>query len=316
MYIVTGGAGFIGSNIIQGLNQRGIKDILVVDNVKNIDKMQNLIGKTFVDIMPKEEFLIKVINHYDFGMIEGISHQGACSDTMETNGQYIMSNNYEYTKQLIRCSMDRKIPMVYASSASIYGNSKKLTSGHTEFEPLNLYAFSKYLIENHIRKNYKNPTATLVGLRYFNVYGPGEKHKKNMASSVYQFYKELKERGQIKLFGATDAYAAGEQKRDFIYIDDVVDINLHFLMGEFQYGNFDVGTGCPVSFNDLAKCILNEVGGGELQYIDFPETLVGRYQFYTKADLSALRKGGYREPLIAMKDGIKKYIEILNERGL
>jgi len=323
MIIVTGGAGFIGSNLVHGLNQRGLDNILVVDDLSDGDKIRNIESCDIEDYMDKDEFLERIAQGMEFGGPTALYHQGACSDTMETDGRYIMETNYDYSKSLFHYCGEHSIPFIYASSASVYGGGEVFKEESKYEQALNAYAYSKLLFDRYVRKNRSASEAQVVGLRYFNVYGQGEAHKGRMASVAYHFFNQYHEQGFVKLFAGSDGYADGEQLRDFVWVDDVVDVNLHFLEHPEDGGVFNVGTGRAQSFNDVATAVLNTIEGAnktteqwvadkKIQYIDFPEALVGKYQSYTKADLTNLTMSGdYNKNFATVEEGVKNYVEQL-----
>jgi len=323
MIIVTGGAGFIGSNLVHGLNQRGLDNILVVDDLSDGDKIRNIESCDIEDYMDKDEFLERIAQGMEFGGPTALYHQGACSDTMETDGRYIMETNYDYSKSLFHYCGEHSIPFIYASSASVYGGGEVFKEESKYEQALNAYAYSKLLFDRYVRKNRSASEAQVVGLRYFNVYGQGEAHKGRMASVAYHFFNQYHKQGFVKLFAGSDGYADGEQLRDFVWVDDVVDVNLHFLEHPEDGGVFNVGTGRAQSFNDVATAVLNTIEGAnktteqwvadkKIQYIDFPEALVGKYQSYTKADLTNLTMSGdYNKNFATVEEGVKNYVEQL-----
>jgi ADP-L-glycero-D-manno-heptose 6-epimerase len=308
MYIVTGGAGFIGSNIIQHLNNKGITDILVVDNLEQSEKFTNINHCQIADYLDKREFRAK-LEKGKFGhgtKITAVLHQGACSNTMEYNGLYMMDNNYTYSKELLHFAIDHHIPFIYASSAAVYGASTTFVETPEHERPLNIYGYSKLMFDNYVRQIKNEITSPVVGLRYFNVYGPNEHHKGRMASTPHQFIKQLRHSGEIKVFGASHGYADGEHRRDFVCVDDLVAINLHFAHGSQCIGVFNVGTGESSSFNEIAQTLIHFHGRGNITYLPFPDTLIDKYQAFTQANISALRKVGYRAPFIGLAEGLKR----------
>ncbi len=323
MIIVTGGAGFIGSNLVYKLNKNGIYDIIIVDNLKNSSKQRNLNALKFIDFIDKEDF---IENLSSFKKSELIFHQGACSNTMETDGKYMMKNNYEYSKKILHHCIDNKIRLIYASSASVYGNGKNGFKEEFSCEyPLNIYAFSKYIFDNYVRiyfekNNYNKYTnksekylknkkqLQIVGLRYFNVYGPGENHKNTMASTVYHFFNQIKKEKKIKLFEGSNNFL-----RDFVYIDDIVDINLFFLNNPDKSGIYNCGTGEAKSFLNIAQILKDIYPFSEIEYIPFPQLLKDKYQTFTSADLTRLHEIGYNKNFTSLKVGVSKYIEYLEK---
>lgn len=313
MIIVTGGAGFIGSNLIKGLNDRGRSDILVVDNLKNGVKFRNIADCEIQDYMDKDDFLAAVQNNdARLHATEALFHQGACSSTTEWDGRFMMHNNYEYSKALLHFCLERGIHYIYASSASVYGAGPKFIEDRRYEEPLNVYGYSKFLFDQYVRRLLPSLKSQVVGLRYFNVYGPRESHKGGMASVAFHLNNQLPAEGYVKLFEGTDGYGNGEQRRDFIYVGDVVDINLWFMDNPQVSGIFNAGTGRAQTFNDVAQAVVDWHGRGEIRYIPFPEHLRGRYQSYTEADTQRLRKVGYDRPFKTVEQGVREYLDGLN----
>lgn len=315
MIIVTGGAGLIGSNIVKDLNDKGRKDILVIDNLTNADKCRNLNGLSILDFVDKNDFSDALRQGvYNYEDIDVIFHQGACSDTMEYNGRYMMKNNYEYSKMLLHFCLERKIPFIYASSASVYGNGQKGFAEKPECEQaLNIYAFSKLFFDRYVQRFLKQPHSQIVGLRYFNVFGPQEQHKGKMASMVYQMYNQIKKDGKIKLFKGINGIGDGEQKRDFIYVKDCVKMNMFFFeKAPKTCGVFNCGTGTAHSFNQLAKAVIDYMKKGEIEYVDFPQVLVGKYQNYTQADSKKFLEAGYDGGFYSLNDAIVDYCKLLD----
>jgi len=316
MIIVTGGAGFIGSNLVAGLNSRGISDILVVDSMGNSGKFKNLRGLEFSDYLEKGEFreaLVKGL--FDKKKIEALFHQGACSDTLNTDGRYMMENNYRYSRDLLDFCLKRAVPFIYASSASVYGLGKKGFREEGECElPLNLYAFTKYLFDCHVRKVLPDAKSQVVGLRYFNVFGPQEAHKGRMASMVFHAFHQVRNTGKVKLFEGSGGYGPGQQRRDFVYVDDAVKVNLFFLERPDVSGIFNCGTGRSRTFRDLAMAVINAMGRGTVEYIPFPDDLKGKYQNFTEADLANLRSSGYIEHFENLEVAVERYVKLLFEK--
>lgn len=314
MYIVTGGMGFIGSNIVKELNNSGIDNILVVDNAGMGDKFLNLCGLEIADYMDREEFRYQLENDLFFYEVDAIFHQGACAVTTERNGNYMLENNFTFSKILFDFSIQMKIPFIYASSAAVYGNNIVFTEEPVNENPINVYGYSKLLFDQYVRKNLSRAESTVAGLRYFNVFGPGEYHKGTMASMIYHCYRQLKDSGEILLFEGTGGFADGEQKRDFISVEDVVKVNLFFASRPLVKGVFNVGTGKSRSFNDIAENLISLMGKGHVRYIPIPDSIKGRYQSFTEADIDSLRRQGYRDEFLSLEDGINKYYHYLLER--
>lgn len=317
MIIVTGGAGFIGSNIVAALNRRGISDILVVDDLTDGRKCLNLGDLDIRDYLDKDDFLARIEAGADFGAVEAVFHEGACSSTTEWDGQFMMKVNFAYTKALLGWCTTRRVPFIYASSASVYGMGPTFSEAREHERPLNMYAYSKFLFDCHLRPLLSGLGSQVAGLRYFNVYGPREQHKDGMASVAWHFYNQLRTSGRVKLFEGCNGYGPGEQQRDFIHVDDVVAVNLWLLDNPQISGIFNVGTGRAQSFNDVAHAALGwHKSKGGIDYIPFPDHLKGRYQSYTQADMSALRHAGYSAPFTPVEDGVPRYLDWLAARGL
>lgn len=312
MIIVTGGAGFIGSNLVKALNQRGRSDLLVVDDLSDGTKFTNIADCDLADYLDKADFLERVKTNRLPETIEAIFHLGACSATTEWDGRYMMENNYEYSKQLFHYAVEREIPLIYASSAAVYGAGTVFKEDPAFERPLNVYGYSKSLFDQYVRRHQPGIKSQVVGVRYFNVYGPREAHKGSMSSVAYHLNNQLLESGTVKLFAGSDGYADGGQLRDFIYVGDAVKVKLWLLDNPAVNGIFNVGTGCAQPFNDVARAVLDWHGHGELQYIEFPEHLKGRYQSYTQADISQLRAAGYDQPFNTVAQGVREYLDWLN----
>jgi ADP-L-glycero-D-manno-heptose 6-epimerase len=316
MIIVTGSAGFIGSNIIKGLNRQGVTDILAVDDLTDGTKFVNLADCQIADYLDKEQFLNKIKEDPgSFPTAKAIFHQGACSTTTEWNGRYMLDNNYEYSKVLLHYALTHKAPFIYASSAAVYGMEQEFKEHPTYEKPLNVYGYSKLLFDQYVRRLLPTANSQIVGLRYFNVYGPAEQHKGSMASVAWHFNKQLQEQGKLKLFTGSDGYADGEQRRDFVFVDDVVRVNLWFWQHPTQSGIFNCGTGRSQSFNDVARAVISWHGRGEIEYIPFPENLKGRYQSFTEADITALRNAGYIDKFASVEEGVAAYLAIINHNS-
>lgn len=313
MIIVTGGAGFIGSNLVKALNEKGNMDILVVDDLTDGTKFRNLVDCQVIDYLDKDEFLIGVKQKKKYSEeIQAIFHQGACSSTTEWNGRYMMENNYTYSKELLHYCLTLKIPFIYASSAAVYGTGKNFKEVKENEVPVNIYGYSKYLFDEYVRRFVASPNSQVVGLRYFNVYGPREQHKGSMASVAWHLNQQIQVSGKVKLFTGSGGYADGDQRRDFIHVDDVVNVNLWMLESGHR-GIVNVGTGASRSFNEVANAVISWHGKGEIEYIDFPEHLRGSYQSYTEADIKSLRQMGYKNDFISVEDGVKQYLDSLNQ---
>lgn len=315
MIIVTGGAGFIGSNIVHGLNARGISDILVVDDLTDGRKCLNLADADIRDYLDKDEFLARVQAGAQFGPVEALFHQGACASTTEWNGRLMMQVNYEYTKALLHWCVAGKVPFFYASSASVYGNGLVFSESRQHERPLNAYAFSKFQLDAYLRPLLRDITSPVVGLRYFNVYGPREQHKGSMASVAYHLNGQLAAGDAVRLFEGSDGYGPGEQQRDFIHVDDVVAVNLWLLDQPDTRGIFNCGTGRAQSFNDIAHAVTGFHGRGRIEYIAFPDHLKGRYQSFTQADMSALRGAGYTSSFLSVEEGVPRYLAWLAQQS-
>lgn len=313
MIIVTGGAGFIGSNLLQGLNARGISDILVVDDLADGRKCLNLSDAYIRDYLDKDDFLQRIQAGHSFGTVEAVFHQGACSSTTEWDGKFVMRVNYEYTKALLGWTTAQRVPFYYASSASVYGAGTVFKEDRGNERPLNAYAFSKFLFDEHLRLQLQRLQSPVVGLRYFNVYGPREQHKGSMASVAFHMQQQLKAGDTLRLFEGSDGYGPGGQKRDFIHVDDVVAVNLWLLDHPAVSGIFNCGTGRAQSFNDVANAVIGYHQRGQIEYIAFPEHLKGRYQSYTQADIGALRQAGYSAPFLSVEQGVQRYMDWLNK---
>ncbi len=317
MIIVTGGAGFIGSNLVKGLNDRGHQDILLVDNLGKSDKFKNLVPLNFYDYSDKIDFIEDLKDGiYENSKIDVVFHIGACSDTMEYNGNYMMNTNYEYSKTLLHFCLRRKIPFIYASSASVYGSGLNGFSENEKCEgALNVYAFSKMQFDRYVNQVLPDAGSQVVGLRYFNVFGPQENHKGRMASIVYQLHRQLQKEDVLRLFTGTDGYGNGEQRRDFVYVKDIVKVNLFFWDNPGKSGVFNCGTGKARTFNAVAQSIINVAGKGHIEYVEFPEGLKGKYQSFTEADLTKLNNIGYDGGFMELEDAVRDYYRYLGEHN-
>jgi ADP-L-glycero-D-manno-heptose 6-epimerase len=323
--VVTGAAGMIGSNLVHGLNAIGIDDVIAVDDLSDGSKFRNLDGAKLSDYFDKDDFYGRFVRR-EFGRVDVVLHQGACSDTMEHNGRLMLETNYRCSRNLLDACQAQGTRLLYASSAAIYGGSDTFREQPEYERPLNVYGYSKLLFDNVVRARLNRAAVQVAGFRYFNVYGPREQHKGRMASVAFHNYGQFLESGSVRLFGAYGGYGAGEQQRDFVYVDDVVAVNLWFLAHPECSGVFNLGTGRAQPFNDVARATINACralrGEGALaleklvamkliQYVDFPPALVGKYQSHTQADLSALRATGCALPFADVASGVKRYVDWL-----
>ena len=322
LHVVTGAAGFIGSRLIAALNQAGITGILAVDDLQDGAKVKNLAGADIEDYLDKREFLTQLETGRLDGGIEAILHQGACSDTMENDGRYMMETNYAYSKALFDWCQEEQAPLIYASSASVYGPGKEFGETRENEDPLNVYAYSKFLFDQYARKRMEAGGPQVAGLRYFNVYGPNEAHKGRMASVAFHAYHQFRAEGRVKLFVGSDGYEDGGQLRDFVHVDDVVSVNLWLLENRGISGIFNCGTGRAQTFNEVAAAVVNTIEGFDLsvqelvdkqfiEYIPFPPALASKYQSYTQADLARLREAGYEGSFRSVEEGVADYVRAL-----
>jgi len=324
--VVTGAAGFIGSNLVKALNARGETDIIAVDDLTHGDKFRNLADCDIADYLDKDEFLHRIGNGDFDDDIAAIFHQGACSDTMEADGRYMLRNNYRYSVTLLDHCQDNDIPFLYASSASVYGAGTVFREDRTNEAPLNVYGYSKSLFDRYVRRVLPERTAQIAGFRYFNVYGPREAHKGRMASVACHFVNQYRAEGRVRLFAGTGGYPDGEQRRDFIHVDDVVAANLDFHRHPSRSGIFNLGTGIAATFNAVAMAAVNAcrgavgdparsldelVGDGTISYVPMPDALSGKYQSFTQADLAGLRAVGYDARMLPVEEGVRRYVESL-----
>jgi ADP-L-glycero-D-manno-heptose 6-epimerase len=329
MILVTGAAGFIGANLVHALSARQPFSVFAVDNMSRPEKFHNIVDAEIADYADKEDFLVRLKAGEFDNKFSAVLHQGACSNTMEMDGRYMMKNNYDYTVALFEFCQRQGIPFIYASSAAVYGAGTTFREERPLERPLNVYGYSKFLFDQYLRRYWqakgKDSGSQVVGLRYFNVYGPLEGHKGTMASVPFHQFNQFQKDGKVKLFGANDGYDAGAQMRDFIYVEDVVKVNLFFLDHPEQRGIFNLGTGRAQPFNDLAVATVNALANegnaplslqqildkGLLEYLPFPDKLKGKYQSFTQADISALRAAGYDEPFTDVATGVARYMDWL-----
>ena len=322
-YVVTGAAGFIGSRLVAALNRRGIKEIIAVDNLTQSRKFTNLAGCDIADYVDQAQFIAK-LDRWE-GAVEAVFHQGACSDTMESDGRFMMENNYEYSRRLLDWCQEEMAPFLYASSASVYGAGPDFREERRCEKPLNVYGYSKFLFDQHVRSILEGRNYQVAGLRYFNVYGPNEAHKGRMASVALHAWEQLHAEGRVKLFVGSGGYSDGEQRRDFVYVDDVVAVNLWLLERRDVSGVFNCGTGRAQSFNRLAVAVINAVNRtsltlheivakGLIEYIPFPDQLINKYQSFTEADMSRLRAAGYPGEFMDVEQGVAAYVKELQAR--
>ncbi len=327
--VVTGAAGMIGSNIVQGLNAIGIDDVIAVDNLTNGAKYRNLLGAKISDYFDKTDFYARFARG-EFGKVEAVLHEGACSDTMQHDGRYMLDTNYRCSKDLLDACQAQGTRLLYASSAATYGGSASFREEPQFEQPLNVYGYSKLLFDNVVRRTLPTSKAQVVGFRYFNVYGPREQHKGRMASVAFHHFNQFREHGKVKLFGEYGGYGPGMQSRDFVYVDDVVAVNLWFLQNPGKSGIFNLGTGRAQPFNDVAVATVNAartlkgenalplaelVSRGLVEYIPFPEALVGKYQCFTQADLTGLRSTGCDHEFADVASGVQRYVNWLATNG-
>jgi ADP-L-glycero-D-manno-heptose 6-epimerase len=313
MIIVTGGAGFIGSNIVKALNGRCHSDVLVVDDLRDGTKFVNLVDCEIQDYLDKDDFMQRVLEGQDFGRLVAVFHQGACSTTTEWDGRFMLENNYEYSKALLHYCLARGVPFIYASSASVYGMGPVFSEERRFERPLNVYGYSKLLLDIYVRRLLPTAESQVVGLRYFNVYGPREQHKGSMASVAWHFHRQLLASGSVQLFRGSDGYADGEQRRDFIYVGDVVDVNLWLLDNPQVQGIYNLGTGRSQTFNEVARAVTAYHGRGTLEYIPFPTQLEGRYQSFTEADMTRLTAAGLEHRFKSVAEGVPLYLHALSQ---
>ena len=314
MHVVTGGAGFIGSNLVRALTDRGHDDVIVVDDLQDGHKFVNIADLAIADYLDKDEFLLRLGSDRAFAKsISAILHQGACSATTEWDGRYMMQNNYGYSQQLLHYCLEHRVQYLYASSAAVYGASQSFAE-HPDFEqPLNVYGYSKLQFDRYVRRVAAKPGSQVVGLRYFNVYGPQEQHKGSMASVAFHFNNQVIADDEARLFEGSGGYGDGEQLRDFVYVDDACAVNMWFLDNPSVSGVFNTGTGKAQSFNDVANAVIAWHGHGKIRYIPFPDHLQGAYQSYTQADLTSLCESGCDVAFRPVEEGVKDYLDRLSD---
>jgi ADP-L-glycero-D-manno-heptose 6-epimerase len=309
MYIVTGGAGFIGSNLVRGLNLRGVDDVLIVDDLTNGEKHLGLNGLDFVDLVDYRDFL-EALDPLDSRKVEAVFHQGACSDTTERDGRFMLSVNFEYSKRLLEWCLGR-CPFLYASSAAVYGDGSAGFREEPACEwPLNVYGFSKLVFDQHVRRLLPKARTQVAGLRYFNVYGPQENHKGRMASLVFKLFGQAAGGGDLTVFEGSDDF-----RRDFVHVDDAVAVNLFLLDHPQVRGIFNCGTGRAESFRSLADCTASHLAGAKVREVPFPDDLKGKYQAFTQADLTRLRAAGYTAQFRSLEKGVAEYVRVLQDSG-
>jgi ADP-L-glycero-D-manno-heptose 6-epimerase len=327
-YVITGAAGFIGANLVKALNARGITNIVAVDDLTHGDRFRNLVDCQIDDYLDKDEFLLALERGVFNGAVTALLHQGACSDTTESNGRYMMQNNYRYSRRMLDFCIAQRTPLIYASSAAVYGDITQFRESPECEKPLNVYGYSKLLFDQYVRRVVPGIHSQVVGLRYFNVYGPREQHKGRMASVAFHFFNQYRSNGKVRLFEGSDGYANGEQQRDFVSVEDIIKVNLYFLDNPLKSGTYNCGTGAAQSFNAVAVAAINACrkargeaplalaamqSQGLIEYMPFPQDLVGKYQSYTQADLGALRATGYGENFLSVEQGVTRYCEALGE---
>lgn len=313
MIIVTGGAGFIGSNLVHELNARGRHDILVVDDLSQGKKFKHLASATIGDYWDKGDFLEALMaGEFEGQSIEAIFHQGANSTTTDWDGRAMMADNFTYSKILFHFALERTIPFIYASSAAVYGGGHSFEVDPKNECPLNVYGYSKLVFDQYVRRFLPQAKSQIVGWRYFNVYGPREDHKGAMASVPFHWYHQAKDKGVIKVFGEAEGYGPGEHRRDFIFVKDVVEMNLWALTDPSFSGIFNLGTGQSRTFNAVAQVLMDEMGV-EREYIPFPSHLLGHYQAFTEAHIEPLRACGCDYRFTPLEEGVKTYLNVLEQ---
>lgn len=313
MIVVTGGAGFIGSAIVWRLNTLGKDDIIIVDELGTTDKWKNLVGLKFQEFVHKADFISAIVEDTIEFPIETIIHMGANSSTTEKDADHLFSNNYLYTQELAKYCLSKNIRFIYASSAATYGDgSLGFVDDETKLEtlrPLNMYGYSKQLFDLWAKKN--NVLNKIVGIKYFNVFGPNEYHKGDMRSVVHKAFEQVRDTGKVRLFKSLNPkYKDGEQMRDFVYIKDAIDMTLYFIDHPDKNGIFNVGAGKARTWNDLVSALFNAIGKPvNIEYIDLPDHLREKYQYFTEANLDKIRSAGYNKATTSLEDGVKDYVK-------
>ena len=329
--VVTGAAGFIGSNLVKALNARGENEILAVDDLSEGDKFRNLVDCEIADYLDKDEFGARLADGDFDDDIEAVFHQGATTDTLAIDGSAMIANNYRYSVRLLEHCQDNDIPFLYASSAAVYGAGPRFREERACELPLNVYGYSKFLFDQFVRRTLSERTSQIAGFRYLNVYGPRVAPKGRMASVVWHFFNQYRGTGSVRLFEGSGGYAAGDQRRDFVSVEDVVKVNLDFLDHPERSGIFNLGTGKATTFNAVAAATINACRAadgqpslpfaelhraGAVEYIAFPPDLAGKYQSFTEADLTRLRAAGYDAPMLTVEDGVARCVrELLGASG-
>ncbi|MGC1782422.1 MAG: ADP-glyceromanno-heptose 6-epimerase [Acidobacteriaceae bacterium] len=309
--VVTGAGGFIGCNLVAELNTRGCEDLILVDSMGCDDKWRNLLGLRYEDILEPEEFLSH-LEANKFSEIDAIIHLGACSSTTERDADFLLRNNYHYTRTLCEWCLQHDTRFIYASSAATYGDG---SNGYKDedallptLRPLNMYGYSKHIFDLWAQKH--RLFDRIAGLKYFNVYGPHEEHKGDMRSMVSKAYEQIQKCGKIELFKSyRPDYADGEQMRDFIYVKDAVAVTLHFFEHRNVSGLFNCGTGKARSWKDLAAAVFSAMNiAPKIEFIEMPEILRGKYQYFTQATVEKLRNSGYTQPFTSLEDAVRDYV--------